>query len=207
MRCVASVNVNEGEKAKAQAGEVVRRRVAPAPAAWANPHVGMGFVPPEALGMGQAVSAAEVEGEQLHTNYRPFNCDGCGKMFARMDALNRHVRLEGGAECQRTLEANGRMPDFASGVMPGEHAHALGVGGPPCGQGGGGGGGGRARSYSPVDYRRGSCLDGALSGSRRSRQGIMRMRRIRRGRGMMRGRNNRSSKQENVFYWKYTDST
>ncbi|KAJ7162303.1 hypothetical protein C8R46DRAFT_1000325, partial [Mycena filopes] len=47
--------------------------------------------------------------EQLHANYRPFNCDGCGKMFERMDALNRHLRLEGGAECQRTIEANGRM--------------------------------------------------------------------------------------------------
>ena len=28
--------------------------------------------------------------EQLHTNYRPFNCEGCKKQFARMDALNRH---------------------------------------------------------------------------------------------------------------------
>jgi hypothetical protein len=28
--------------------------------------------------------------EQLHTNYRPFTCEGCNKQFARMDALNRH---------------------------------------------------------------------------------------------------------------------
>ncbi|KAJ7240790.1 krueppel-like factor 16 [Mycena rebaudengoi] len=76
--------------------------------------------------------------EQLHTNYRPFTCDGCNKQFARMDALNRHLRSEGGAECQRTLEANGRMPDFSNGgLVPGDG-----------GGGGGGGGGGRARSYS-----------------------------------------------------------
>ncbi|KAF7336940.1 Calcineurin responsive transcriptional factor [Mycena venus] len=79
--------------------------------------------------------------EQLHTNYRPFTCEGCKKPFARMDALNRHLRSEGGAECQRTLEANGRMPDFSSGsngnggLMP-EHGH----------------GGGRARSYSTGSY-------------------------------------------------------
>ncbi|KAJ7707326.1 hypothetical protein B0H17DRAFT_917846 [Mycena rosella] len=74
--------------------------------------------------------------EQLHTNYRPFTCDGCNKQFARMDALNRHLRSEGGAECQRTLEANGRMPDFANGLMPGDV----------------GGGGGRQRSYSTGSY-------------------------------------------------------
>ncbi|KAF9466510.1 hypothetical protein BDZ94DRAFT_1157826 [Collybia nuda] len=45
--------------------------------------------------------------EQLHTNYRPFTCDGCNKQFARMDALNRHLRSEGGAECLRLQEANG----------------------------------------------------------------------------------------------------
>ncbi|KAJ7285244.1 hypothetical protein C8J57DRAFT_1290933 [Mycena rebaudengoi] len=55
--------------------------------------------------------------EQLHTNYRPFTCDGCNKQFARMDALNRHLHSEGGAECQRTLEANGRMPDFSKGGL------------------------------------------------------------------------------------------
>ncbi|KAJ7067273.1 hypothetical protein C8F01DRAFT_980206 [Mycena amicta] len=80
--------------------------------------------------------------EQLHTNYRPFTCDGCNKQFARMDALNRHLRSEGGAECQRALEANGRLPgDFVGGQGPGgglmmdPHGH-----------------GGRERSYSTGSY-------------------------------------------------------
>ena len=30
--------------------------------------------------------------EQLHTNYRPFTCEGCNRNFARMDALNRHCQ-------------------------------------------------------------------------------------------------------------------
>ncbi|KAF7336937.1 Calcineurin responsive transcriptional factor [Mycena venus] len=79
--------------------------------------------------------------EQLHTNYRPFPCEGCKKPFARMDALNRHLRSEGGAECRRTLEANGRMPDFSSGSngsgdLTPEHGH----------------GGGKAQSYSTGSY-------------------------------------------------------
>ncbi|KZP00355.1 hypothetical protein CALVIDRAFT_456013, partial [Calocera viscosa TUFC12733] len=28
--------------------------------------------------------------EALHLNIRPFTCEGCGRNFARMDALNRH---------------------------------------------------------------------------------------------------------------------
>ena len=31
--------------------------------------------------------------EQLHSNHRPFICDGCRKPFARLDALNRHCAL------------------------------------------------------------------------------------------------------------------
>lgn len=42
--------------------------------------------------------------EQLHSNYRPFVCEGCGKNFARMDVLNRHPRSEAGAECARAVQ-------------------------------------------------------------------------------------------------------
>ncbi|KAK0194046.1 hypothetical protein F5146DRAFT_417162 [Armillaria mellea] len=56
--------------------------------------------------------------EQLHSNYRPFSCEPCGKMFARMDALNRHLRSEGGAECARVLEGReggtGTTPPMAN---------------------------------------------------------------------------------------------
>jgi len=39
--------------------------------------------------------------EALHLNLRPYTCDGCKKTFARMDALNRHLKSEGGVDCAR----------------------------------------------------------------------------------------------------------
>ncbi|KAJ7131474.1 hypothetical protein C8R44DRAFT_613232, partial [Mycena epipterygia] len=73
--------------------------------------------------------------ERLHVviDYRPFACDGCYNQFSRMDALDRHLRSQGGTKCRRTLEANGRMPDWWSGLLPGETAV-------------------RARSYSTGSY-------------------------------------------------------
>ncbi|KAL5504328.1 hypothetical protein ACEPAH_8402 [Sanghuangporus vaninii] len=38
--------------------------------------------------------------EQLHLNIRPYTCQGCQRTFARMDALNRHLRSDAGTDCQ-----------------------------------------------------------------------------------------------------------
>lgn len=47
--------------------------------------------------------------EQLHTNYRPFTCEGCNRQFARMDALNRHLRSDGGAECAKLQQGSSQQ--------------------------------------------------------------------------------------------------
>ena len=52
--------------------------------------------------------------EQLHGNFRPFECEGCRKQFARMDALNRHLKSE--TECAIVVEREGEWWRSVGGI-------------------------------------------------------------------------------------------
>ncbi|KAH8979798.1 hypothetical protein EDB92DRAFT_1806196 [Lactarius akahatsu] len=53
--------------------------------------------------------------EQLHSYHRPFICEGCMKPFARLDALNRHLRSDGGSGCLKAQESS---PDHQTAGGP-----------------------------------------------------------------------------------------
>ena len=54
----------------------------------------------------------------MHSNFHPFECDRCQKQFARMDALNRHLRSKAGAECLMVVE-KAREEGKGVGMMDG----------------------------------------------------------------------------------------
>ncbi|PVF99745.1 hypothetical protein CPB86DRAFT_702726 [Serendipita vermifera] len=61
--------------------------------------------------------------EALHLNLRPYTCDGCKKTFARMDALNRHLKSEGGVDCARAQNDDQSGNMFEMGLAKVEDAH------------------------------------------------------------------------------------
>ncbi|TDL14154.1 hypothetical protein BD410DRAFT_278133 [Rickenella mellea] len=71
--------------------------------------------------------------EQLHLNIRPYVCQGCQRQFARMDALNRHLRSEAGTEClaRQPILTNSDEPNNPVMLGNGElsNGHSNGVAG------------------------------------------------------------------------------
>ncbi|CAG8516722.1 3567_t:CDS:2 [Paraglomus occultum] len=48
----------------------------------------------------------------LHLGFKPHVCSHCGRAFARLDALNRHLRSDSGAPCAQAVLPNGGAKKF-----------------------------------------------------------------------------------------------
>jgi hypothetical protein len=48
----------------------------------------------------------------LHLGFKPHVCSHCGRAFARLDALNRHLRSDSGAPCAQATLPNGGSKKF-----------------------------------------------------------------------------------------------
>ncbi|KAJ1304536.1 hypothetical protein OPQ81_005677 [Rhizoctonia solani] len=64
-------------------------------------------------------------------------CEGCGKTFSRTDALNRHLRSDGGSGCRKSVAAKAEHADGhpppPPGTLNGHYPISLAVNGPPPG--------------------------------------------------------------------------
>ncbi|CAG8534557.1 9149_t:CDS:2 [Paraglomus occultum] len=56
--------------------------------------------------------------QKLHLGLKPHVCRNCGRAFARLDALNRHLRSDNAAQCAQNVSGIGRFRPESAGWYP-----------------------------------------------------------------------------------------